>query len=290
MPGPSRLVVAKFGQFYDKRYGDFEITPTMAEGWKKNLAEHFGGQVSIDLDHAPEVNGQTEAAGWIKGLEWDDEFVYAPVEWTSLGENAIRDKRYRYTSPSYKEHFVDEHGADLGNALVGVALTNRPVLRSGMPTVNLSHAQASGLKHGPAIQITRSYTLAECVDAAVGSRRLAAAPSFAAPPGGTGPAPAGGIADLGSALGEPIRDVLSNRTAAAPVISRVAEITGKPFQVVFEGMVNAAHRNRPGDTVGECLDRAFPGWRAAQADRDRATDAGVGNTKVVDPGRSRGGR
>lgn len=137
----SRTVVAKFGDYQDKRYGKFSITPAMAADWKNNLSSVFGGKVAVDLDHSPEKRGTSEAAGWITGLDHDDQYVYADVDWTPLGKSAISEKRYLFVSPTYSEDYEDETGAKHGHALVGMGLTNRPVLRQGMPTLNLSREE-----------------------------------------------------------------------------------------------------------------------------------------------------
>ena len=70
--------------------------PSRSRAGRRNLAGHYKGELPIDLDHSTDRGGSTEAAGWIKGLALEGEKVYADVEWTSLGEAAIREKRYRY--------------------------------------------------------------------------------------------------------------------------------------------------------------------------------------------------
>lgn len=134
----SRIVVARLGTFKDPRYGTFEINAKMAAGWQRNLSEAMGGRIAIDLDHSPERGRGTEAAGWITALEVDGKYVYGQVEWTPLGEQAIKDKRYLYVSPTFTSQYRDEEGRQHGDTLVGLALTNRPVLRRDMPTLNLS--------------------------------------------------------------------------------------------------------------------------------------------------------
>jgi phage I-like protein len=133
----SRVQVAELGSYWHGRYGDFKITATQVASWQANLTQHFQGELPIDLDHATDKGGSTEAQGWIKGLSLQDGKVYADVEWTSLGESAIREKRYRYISPTFGP-LKDEHGKGLGDALMRVALTNNPHFRSNMPAVTLS--------------------------------------------------------------------------------------------------------------------------------------------------------
>lgn len=147
----SRIQIAKTGKFKDPRYGDFAITTAMFDKWESNftaLSSPAAGRkgVPIDFDHSPEKRGDTEAAGWIVGLDRmgkdgstrTPNELWAEVQWTQLGIDAIKDDRYAYISPSYHPNWVDEQGKGHGNTLVGSALTNRPFLR--MATVSLSAA------------------------------------------------------------------------------------------------------------------------------------------------------
>lgn len=146
----SRVQIAKTGTFKDERYGKFAITRADFAKWLSNfervsVADDRAG-LPVDVDHSPEKQGTTEAAGWITALDTKgrdgksptpDE-LWAEVEWNSLGEQLIKDKRYRYLSPSYLHDKKDETGKSLGTMLVGVGMTNRPFLT--MATVSLSEA------------------------------------------------------------------------------------------------------------------------------------------------------
>lgn len=136
-PARSRIQVAQLGRYRDPRYGDFAITAPEVANWQKLLASYFGGRVPIDEDHATDKGGRSEAQGWILGLERDGDAVYADVEWTPVGEAAIRDKRYLYISPTFVSDFKDQQGKGLGPALLRAGLTNNPFLRQ-MPAVSLS--------------------------------------------------------------------------------------------------------------------------------------------------------
>lgn len=142
----SRIQVAELGSFWDPRYGDFEINGTMLSNWQKLLGSYFQGEISIDLDHSTDKpGGSSEAAGWIKGLDQlgadgqtrTPREVWATVEWTSLGADAVRDKRYRYVSPTFRDDLKDQKGKSLGPALLRAALTNNAFLRN-MAAVSLA--------------------------------------------------------------------------------------------------------------------------------------------------------
>lgn len=136
----SRIQIAKTGVFKDPRYGTFKITLSDFQKWIKNFNDLNKADdrlgLPIDVDHRPETQGNTEAAGWVTGLTVDGQTLWATAEWNDLGQELVKNKRYAYISPSYVANYKDEHGKEHGTALLGVALTNRPFL--SMATVSLS--------------------------------------------------------------------------------------------------------------------------------------------------------
>lgn len=137
----------------DPRYGKFSISQGDVDSWKRNLAGVFGGQVSIDFDHSSDRGNGTRAAAWISGIDQtgtkDGSLITADVQFTRRGAKAVRDGDYKYTSPTFVENYTDEHGQKHGKALIGAALTNRPVLRKGMPTLSLSRDSFEGVATVP---------------------------------------------------------------------------------------------------------------------------------------------
>lgn len=140
-PGAKTYTVARLGQFKDRRYGSFEIGRTDFDEWSRKLTGVFGGEVAIDTDHAADRGQSSRAAGWIKGLELatdeHGERVDAKIEWTPYGERLLRDREYRFFSPTFVDALKDEQGKNIGKALIGGALTNRPFLRRGMKPLTL---------------------------------------------------------------------------------------------------------------------------------------------------------
>lgn len=139
--------IARLGTYRDPRYGRFQITRKDYDGWVRNLAERQHGRIPIDYDHQAErSDGSTKAAGWITGLRLDRkdgaEYVVASIEWTPEGAEAVRNRYWLYVSPTFTQHYRDEQGKDIGPTLLGVALTNRPFLRQGMPAISLSEQLA----------------------------------------------------------------------------------------------------------------------------------------------------
>lgn len=141
----SWVQIGKTGKFSDPRYGKFSITEGEFDKWIKNFAtiNKSKGRLGlpIDVDHSPEKQGDTEAAGWLTELQKraNGTELWGKADWNSLGQTLISDQRYAYISPSYVDDLKDETGKSFGTALLGVAMTNRPFLE--MATVTLS-------KHG----------------------------------------------------------------------------------------------------------------------------------------------
>lgn len=95
----------------------------------------------VDFDHKTvcAYMGQgNPAAGWVKNAalefiaEGEGAGLWATVEWTALGAQAIADRTYKYISPVFR---ADESGRPV--SLHSIALTNNPALDS-MAAVALS--------------------------------------------------------------------------------------------------------------------------------------------------------
>lgn len=159
----SRIQIAKTGRFRDPRYGEFEITRDMFDRWRRSLKLHPDGRVLIDVEHQSERGGSSEAAGWIVELDTmgpdgntpTPDQLWATVEWTSLGEQLVRDGRYRFVSPAFGA-YRDEQGRVHTDVLTSVALTNVPFLREGMAPVALDRVLAE--------EVTDSVLLAQVTD------------------------------------------------------------------------------------------------------------------------------
>lgn len=137
-PTKSEHPIAVLGSYKDPRYGKFAVTEKDYRSWVKNMADLQDGRIPIDYDHAPEKGAGSKAAGWITALKLAGEKVVATIEWTVEGVQAVKDRYWLYVSPSFTDHYTDEQDRDRGPALLGVALTNRPFLRRGMPAISLS--------------------------------------------------------------------------------------------------------------------------------------------------------
>jgi hypothetical protein len=136
-PTTSTITLARLGSYKHPRHGKFRVTKRIFESFIKNFARR--GRLAVDFDHSPEKklgDRPTEAAGWITGLKIDGPELKADVEWTDLGTEAVRSKRYLFISPTWALRYEDQHGDRVGPTLIGAGLTNRPFF--DLPTLSFS--------------------------------------------------------------------------------------------------------------------------------------------------------
>lgn len=144
----SWIQVARTGSFTSNRYGKFSIT-------REDLAQMLHNfrhvtpasptELPVDYDHlsmSPQRPGDGVAAGWFKQLELRDggETLWGEIEWTPDGADHIRNKRYRFISPSFVKDHVSKTGAKIGTTLLAAAVTNHPFLEN-MAAITLADDQ-----------------------------------------------------------------------------------------------------------------------------------------------------
>lgn len=96
----------------------------LKENFDKNL---FGQQVPVNFEHQ---NSPLGAAGWVKALEVRDDGLYAEIEWTDIGKEAIEKGRFKYVSVELGGTVDPKTGKELKDVLTGIALTNRPFFKA----------------------------------------------------------------------------------------------------------------------------------------------------------------
>lgn len=100
--------------------------------------------IVIDYEHQTllaEQNGHpAPAAGWANSgsLEWRNDGIYGPVNWTAAATQAIDADEYRYLSPVF---LYDENGEVLD--LLHVALTNTPAIDTAVPALAAARMAAT---------------------------------------------------------------------------------------------------------------------------------------------------
>lgn len=101
------------------------------------MLKNFAPKLLIDQEHFSHDTGKSsEAFGWIVELQKRNDGVWGRVEWTDLGDTAIKNRRYRFISPTWTrlqkvdaERMRPLHILDAG-------LTNQPNLRGMIPLSN----------------------------------------------------------------------------------------------------------------------------------------------------------
>lgn len=149
MPTDGWHMLAPFGEFPGKTKTGREIVQVIDQAAADALVKNFSEAVNknpsvglIDREHFSETVGDTTAYGWIRELQKRADGVWMRVDWTDIGEPAVRNKRFRFISPVFLL-------ADLGNGkarpvyLEGAGLTNRHNLKSSRPLFNKDGAPAA---------------------------------------------------------------------------------------------------------------------------------------------------
>jgi hypothetical protein len=134
----SWVTVTRVGKFFDPRYGEFEISPTMLQEMVRNFeARVLGQDVFIDVAHKPNDG----SAGQVMKLAIENGRLRALVQWTEFGQKAIRDRGFSYLSAEFHEDWEDnEKRARHGCVLLGAGLTLRPVIKH-LDRVQLSESE-----------------------------------------------------------------------------------------------------------------------------------------------------
>lgn len=119
--------ILRVGNWDHPKYGKLIITPSTLDEIVANFkAKVRGIDLSLDAAH----KNQEESYGWIKDLRRSGDALVAAVEFTDLGRDAVRNKRFRYISAELAPKWVDdETGQTYRNVLLGAGLTNRPYIR-----------------------------------------------------------------------------------------------------------------------------------------------------------------
>lgn len=128
-PPTSRIQLAKVGKFKHPRYGPFAVTADVFANFVTKFEAGIpliASELPVDFDHEPDLGGSTRACGWIKALHPEGDKLFATVEWNWHGAYAIREREFRYISPTWSMQYTDDQGVKHGPVLLACALTNRP--------------------------------------------------------------------------------------------------------------------------------------------------------------------
>lgn len=97
----------------------------------KRVALNFAPEVLVDREHLSELTGDTTAYAWISKLEDREDGLYATMNCTDIGWDALRNRRLRFPSAVF---ILDPDG--FPTALKSCALTNKHNLKMLGPILN----------------------------------------------------------------------------------------------------------------------------------------------------------
>jgi hypothetical protein len=137
---PKRIEVVRAGNWPNSVKGNLTISSADLDEMKANfdagMSQPYPGfGLPIDFGHADFA----EAAGWIKDLEVVGNVLYADVEWSTAGEEALRGGLYKCFSPAFypacmgEYHDPENFDVTARNVLEGGGLTNIPFFKGLTP-------------------------------------------------------------------------------------------------------------------------------------------------------------
>lgn len=149
---PSRIEILRAGEWPDtSTKGKLKITVGDLYEMKSNFDRGIGvpgqGQTGLPVDFMHEE--WDKAAAWIKSLEIENEIMFASVEWSKAGEEAVLNKEFKCVSPSFYPAclgtWTDPENADntARNVLVGAGLTNIPFFKDLKPIMASNTSKSS---------------------------------------------------------------------------------------------------------------------------------------------------
>ena len=122
------------GDFDHPEYGKLEFGDNMMDEMLSNFNNSILGETKpfVDQDH-----DQRGAAGWFVSLRKAAEGIFGAIEWTPVGVELIKNKIYKYFSPTISSYTNPQSGEEFRNVLRGGALTNMPFLKM-LPEITLT--------------------------------------------------------------------------------------------------------------------------------------------------------
>jgi hypothetical protein len=149
---PSRIALVPSGKWVNSVKGDIEITVAdlndMVDNFNNGIGLPDGGSEGAPIDFSH--NDWAEAGAWIKKVEVIDGILYATeVEWSDVGAEAIKSKRFKFISPSFYPACIgsyydpEDPTKTAQNVLVGAGFTNIPFFK-GLTGLKASTSASAG--------------------------------------------------------------------------------------------------------------------------------------------------
>ena len=125
--------IAKTGSWRGHTAGEFELSQKDLNQIVFNF-QNGNIDIVVDYEHQTLHGSEAPAAGWIKELKVQNDTLLARIEWTKKAKEQIKNKEYRYLSPTLIKNAKDpKSGNPIGWYLHSVALTNSPFFQELPP-------------------------------------------------------------------------------------------------------------------------------------------------------------
>ena len=111
------------GRFYDKRYGEVNISSEKIKKMADNFGKFPAYEVPVKLGH----NDGAKSPGKVINVEAKDSGLEITMLVDAETAKNINDKKYRYMSAEFEDDYMNkETGESVGPVLLGAALVNQP--------------------------------------------------------------------------------------------------------------------------------------------------------------------
>ena len=111
------------GRFYDKRYGEINISPEKIKMMADNFGKFPSYEVPIKLGHSDGA----KSPGKVIGVAAKDNGLEITMLVDAETAKDINEKKYRYMSAEFEDNYLNkETGENVGAVLLGAALVNQP--------------------------------------------------------------------------------------------------------------------------------------------------------------------
>lgn len=168
--GDGWIQLLPVGSYPGVRHDKRRVTQVFDRAAFERIINRFEAQRAAQGDDFPGLlfgrehweearEGDTSAYGWIRNMEIRDDGLYAMVEWTDQGRQAIENRRYKFHSPVI---LTDASDAVIGVA--GASFTNRQNLKGLRPINNRESPVNPNEGEVPMKSIALALGLAEDAD------------------------------------------------------------------------------------------------------------------------------
>lgn len=120
--GESEVQITTIGTVIGSDSEGNPIEQNFSEESLKDIANKQTEDILVDVDHESELEGKTEAKGWLSNLKFiEGKGLFGKIKWTDIGRKLIENRVFRWLSPSW---LLNEDKTP--NYMTSCALTNKP--------------------------------------------------------------------------------------------------------------------------------------------------------------------